>query len=147
MEQQSREEFLVRINWSRVVFGGVFAGLIINLFQIFWSGIVLGRQWQAAMHSLHRSSPRGAVWIFLLDSFAIGIAAMWLYAAVRTRFGPGPRTAVATGFAYWIIGCALPDIGIAQTGVFPLRLLVLTNLGALGILVLATLVGASFYRE
>jgi len=138
---------LGRINWSRILFGGMFAGLIINLFQILWSGIVLGRQWQAAMHTLYHVPPPKAVWIFLLDSVAMGVAAIWLYAAVRTRFGPGPRTAIVAGVAYWIIGYALPDIGIAQTGVFPVKLLVLTNLGGLGIIILATLVGASFYRE
>ena len=99
------------------------------------------------MHALNRVPPPSAVWIFLLDSFAMGIAAVWLYAAIRTRFGPGPRTAVLAGFAYWVIGYALPDIGIIQTGVFPIRLIALTNMGGLGVIILATLVGSSFYRE
>lgn len=147
IEWRSLEESLGRVNWRRIFLGGLLAGLIVNVFQIFWSGIVLGRQWRSALHTLNRPLPAAAVWIFLLDSFAIGIAAVWLYAVVRTRFDPGPRTAVLAGFAYWIIGYSLPDIGIIQTGVFPAKLLVLTDLGGLGIIILATLVGASFYRE
>ncbi|HVH87021.1 MAG TPA: hypothetical protein VM912_09865 [Terriglobales bacterium] len=135
------------LNWLGVVRGGLLAGLIVNVFQIIWSGIALGRQWQAAIHAANRPLPSAAVWIFVMQSFAMGVAAVWLYAAVRPRFGPGPRTAVTAGLAYWIIGYALPAMGIAQTGVFPAGLLVLTNLGGLVVIVLATLVGASFYKE
>jgi hypothetical protein len=37
---------------------------------------------------------------------------------------------------------SLPGLGIAQTGVFLIKLLVLTNLGGLGVIILATLVGS-----
>jgi hypothetical protein len=42
----------------------------------------------------------GAV-IFLIWGFLSGIALIWLYVAVRPRFGPGARTAALTGFAFW----------------------------------------------
>lgn len=138
---------MVGLNWGRVFLGGLLAGLIVNVFQIFWSGIVLGRQWQAAIRALNRPLPTAAVWIFVLDSFGIGIAAVWLYAALRVRFGPGPRTAVLAGAGYWVIGYALPALGIAQIGIFPAGLLAITNLGGLAVIILATLVGASFYKE
>ena len=143
----SPEEAVVGLNWRRVFLGGLLAGLIVNVFQILWSGIVLGRQWQAAIQALDRPLPRAAVWIFVVESFGMGIVATWLYAAVRPRFGPGPKSAILAGFVYWIIGYALPAMGIAQTGVFPVSLLVFTNLGGLIVIILATLVGASFYNE
>jgi hypothetical protein len=42
---------------------------------------------------------------------------------VCAYFGPGPNTAVLSGFGYWIIGYALPPVGIGQTGLFPVRVL------------------------
>ncbi|MBI4467172.1 MAG: hypothetical protein HY656_07090 [Acidobacteria bacterium] len=35
---------------------------------------------------------------------AIGIWTMWLCAAIRPRYGPGPKTAVIASFAVWLIG-------------------------------------------
>jgi hypothetical protein len=32
---------------------------------------------------------------------------MWLYAAIRPRYGPGPKTAAVAGFALWFIGSGL----------------------------------------
>lgn len=136
-----------RLNWRRIVLAGLSAGLIVNMLQIVWSGVILGRQWQEAVQALNRQVPSHAVWIFAAESFGIGIASVWLYAVMRSHFGPGPQTAMLAGLAYWIIGYALPAIGIAQMGVFPSRLLLFTNLGGLGVIVLATLVGASFYRD
>ena len=51
-----------------------------------------------------------------------GIAAIWLYAAARPRFGAGPKTAGLTGFTYWIMGYALPTLGQIPVGLFPKRL-------------------------
>ena len=34
---------------------------------------------------------------------ALGIAAVWLYAAIRPRYGAGPRTAVIAGLAVWVM--------------------------------------------
>ncbi len=35
---------MAKINWGRVFLGGLLAGVIINVFEIVWSGIVLGKQ-------------------------------------------------------------------------------------------------------
>src|SRR5215469_6745591 len=51
-----------------------------------------------------------------------GVAAIWLYAAARPRFGAGPKTAGLTGFTYWIMGYALPTLGQIPVGLFPKRL-------------------------
>lgn len=36
---------MTKINWARVFLGGLLAGVIINVFEIFWSGFVLREQW------------------------------------------------------------------------------------------------------
>jgi hypothetical protein len=88
-----------KINWARVFLGGVLAGVIINVFEIAWSGFVLAKQWHAAMSALGHPLPSAAIWIFALEALGMGIAAVWLYAAIRPRFGAGLKTAVAAGLA------------------------------------------------
>ena len=77
----------------------------------------------------------------------MGIAPVWLYAALRSRFGPGPNAAVLSGFGYWVIGYALPTVGIGQTGLFPVRLLAITHLGGVVEIIAASVVGACLYKE
>ena len=36
----------------------------------------------------------------------MGIGLIWLYAAIRPRYGPGPRTAAIAGFVMWLITSA-----------------------------------------
>ena len=86
-----------KINWGRVFLGGLFAGLVINSFEFVISGVVLAPKWEAAMKALGRQMPTGAIGIFLAYGFLTGIAAIWLYAVARPRFGPGPKTAALTG--------------------------------------------------
>ena len=138
---------MTNINWRRVLLGGLLAGVIINVFEIVWSGMVLGKQWRAAMSALGHQLPSAAVWIFALEALAMGIAAVWLYAALRPRFGPGPKTAVLSGFGYWVVGYALPTVGIGQTGLFPVRLLAMTHLGGLVEIIAASVAGAWLYKE
>jgi hypothetical protein len=130
-----------------VLLCGLLAGLIINVFEIVWSGIVLGEQWRAAMQAIDHPMPAAAAWVFAVEAFGIGIAAVWLYAALCPRYGPGPKTAALSALGYWVIGYALPAASVAQTGFFPIGLIALANLGGLIEIVLATFAGAFVYRE
>jgi hypothetical protein len=97
------------------------------------------------MSAINHPLPSAAIWIFALEALGMGIAAVWLYAALRPRFGPGPRTAVLSGLGYWVIGYALPAVGIGQTGLFPVRLLAITHLGGLVEIIAASMAGAWLY--
>jgi hypothetical protein len=137
----------MKINWFRVLLGGLLAGVIINVFEIVWSGIVLGEHWRAAMQAIDHPMPASAAWIFALEAFGIGIAAVWLYAALCPRYGPGPKTAAMSALGYWVIGHALPAVSVGQTGFFPVWLIAAANVGGLIEIVLATMAGAFLYRE
>ncbi len=135
-----------KINWARVLLGGLLAGFIINIFEYVTNGMVLAADWDAAMKALGRHLSMSAVAVFIVGGFIGGIAAIWLYAAARPRFGAGPKTAALTGFAYWVVGYALPILGQMPLGLFPRRLLVVGGGGLVEIIV-ASLVGAWLYKE
>jgi hypothetical protein len=137
-----------KINWARVIMGGLLAGVIINAAEFFIQGVVLGRAWEAAMKALGRP-PMGASAdvIFVVGGFVAGISAVWLYAAARPRFGPGPKTAACTGFAFWVIGYALPTLGQWAFKLFPGRLLIIGLLAGLVEIILASVAGAWLYKE
>ena len=136
-----------KINWARVLFGGLVAGLVINIFEYVTNGVVLAAKWDAAMKALGRQLSMSAVAIFIVGGFIGGIAAIWLYAAARPRFGAGAKTAVLTGFAYWVVGYALPALSQMPLGLFPRRLLVITSIVGLVEIVVGSVAGAWLYKE
>lgn len=88
------------INWSRVLLGGLVAAVVF-LAADFLGMMVTGfdpEAWGAA-HNLVQPP----MWIFLAWDLALGIMAVWLYAAIRPRFGPGARTAAMAAFFIWLL--------------------------------------------
>jgi hypothetical protein len=136
-----------KINWGRVIAGGIVAGIVINIFEYITNGRVLAADWAAAMQNLGRQMPPSAIPIFIVWGFLVGISAIWLYAAARTRFGPGPGTAVLTGFAYWVIGYLFPNGVSWALAIFPSRLLGIITIVGLVEIIVASLAGASIYKE
>ena len=102
--------------------GGLAANLIINLFEYVTNGVVLAPNWDAPMKALVPAPPHQCYTCLHCRRLHRGVAAIWLYAAARTRFGAGPNTAGLTGFTYWIMGYALPTLGQIPVGLFPKRL-------------------------
>src|SRR3990172_12277433 len=93
------------INMGRVVAGGLLTGLVLNVQDFLVHGVMLKADWEQAMTALGKPGAMNdqAVAVFVVIDFLIGIWALWLYAAMRPRFGPGPRTAVIAGFSTWVL--------------------------------------------
>jgi hypothetical protein len=136
-----------KINWGRVIAGGIVAGIIINAFEYVTNGRVLAADWAAAMQTLGRQMPPSAIPLFIVWGFLVGISAIWLYAAARPRFGPGAGTAVLTGFAFWVIGYLFPNLLSWALAIFPSRLLAIDTTVGLVEIILASLAGAYIYKE
>jgi len=136
-----------KINFTRVILGGLLAGLVVNIFEYVTNGVVLASQWGDGMKALGHEMPQGAIPIFIVTSFVMGIGVVWLYAAARPRLGPGAKTAVLTGVAFWFFAYALPNSSYAVMQLFSTRLITITTLVALVELIAASLCGAWLYRE
>ncbi len=136
-----------KINWTRVLLGGLLAGLIINAFEFVTNGVVLASRWKTAMKALGLSMSGSALIAFTILGFLSGITAVLLYATARPRLGPGAKTAVLTGFVFWIIGYALPSFGFSAMGFLPKRLLLIGTIAGLVEVILASVAGAWLYKE
>ena len=85
-----------KINMGRVVLGGLLAGLILNIGEYLINEVILGKQYSDALAALNRSFPMsaGSAVFYILLFFALGVFTVWIYAAIRPRYGAGPMTAI-----------------------------------------------------
>jgi hypothetical protein len=79
--------------------------------------------------------------------FLTGIYALWLYATLRPRMGPGPKTAAFAGVAVWILGSLIASVAPIAMHLFPYHLMGIGLLLALVEIVASTVLGAWLYKE
>jgi len=101
-----------QINWGRVIASAIVAGIFFFFLDGFIHGAVLGPEHMAAVTGAGkevRHNPTGYVYFAAFD-LGKGLVAMLIYAAARTRFGPGVKTAIWAGLVAWFAIEALPQI-------------------------------------
>lgn len=135
------------VNRDRVVLGGLLAGLVINVGKFILNHWVLKTQWEAAVRAAHLPPPGDDMGWFVISGFLGGILAVWLYAAVRTRLGPGLKTAATVGASVWALTIFPAMMPPSVTGVLPNQVVRLANLWDLVLILLATVIGAWVYKE
>jgi hypothetical protein len=137
-----------RINWGRVVLGGVLWYLV---FSIFWAAAwpFVGRVENPVFEEMNRPFEVTPQWLALwvAVSLVMGIFSIWFYAAIRPRYGPGPRTALCAGLALWLAMSPLPTLVWGSVLRFPARMIAVDVGANLVAIVAATLVGAWAYKE
>ena len=138
-----------KINWGRVVGGGLLAGVVLNVFDWLVYGVWLNADIVAGMQALGKdpAGVQSAVPLFVALDFVYGIGLVWVYAAIRPRFGAGPGTAVIGGLAVWFFVGLLHAVAEAPMALMPQRVMVLGTTVALIQIPLASVVGAYIYKE
>lgn len=138
-----------RINLSRVLLGGIVAGIVANILGYVVDGVILATQWTAAMRALGKSDfSTNQILAFNVIGLTFGIFAVWLYAAIRPRYGAGPKTALCAGLAVWVAGVLLPNAALMGiSGLFPSSLTTISTLAGAVEWAAAILAGASLYKE
>jgi hypothetical protein len=139
---------MANINIGRVVLGGLAAGVILCLGEYVLNDIVLADRMKVYYHAHNFKTPgTSAIAVAVVMTLVLGIVIVLGYAAIRSRFGPGPKTAVIAALFAWfgvylynfVVGNAL---GLLPTDFLPILL-------GWGIVeyILAALVGAWLYKE
>ena len=137
-----------KINWTRVLTGGLLAGLVINIVEAVSARMYVEEmKMSLEAHGLSMSESPLVMVFYVIYGFVWGIAAIWFYAAIRPRFGAGPKTAALSGVAFWIIGYLLPIIGWSTIGLYSAWMLTYWSVIGLGEMIVATLLGAWIYKE
>jgi hypothetical protein len=98
------------MTWGALALGGLVASIVFAL------SFLLSRRMNLEFLDLAGTRPPAAesttpaAWVFsmLTSSIVLGFATAWLYAAIRPRFGPGPRTAVFVGLFFSALLDGLP---------------------------------------
>ena len=139
---------MAKINLRRVVIGGLIAGVVLGVIDLVLFGSVLKAPMAVAMQALPK--PRmidlQVPWYLFLDLCA-GIGLVWLYAAMRPRFGAGPTTAVKVGIVGWFFASLLPTLVQWPMNLMPLSLTIITTSVTLVQWPLAAVIGARLYAE
>jgi len=137
-----------KINVGRVILGGLLAGLVINVGESIRNLAIAGERMELAYRELNLQPPGGGtIGAFIVLGFALGILMVWLYAAIRPRFGADAKTAILAGFFVWLFAWLWPGIVDGLMGLFDADLIVFVVVWGLLEILAAAIAGAWLYRE
>jgi hypothetical protein len=141
---------MTQMNVQRIVVGGLLAGLVMNVIDGVANAVVLGGRWASEANALNPDLMKKAAasstvgWI--VTDFVLGIALVWVYAAIRPRFGAGPATAMKAALAVWVVG-HLFFFSYAFNGLYSAALIGACSLAGLVAALAGGYVGGLMYRE
>ena len=141
---------MAAINTGKVVAGGLLAGLVGNAIDFVSNTYILAADWTAfaQTHNMDAaaltSAPVAGTWVAI--DFLFGILLVWTYAAMRPRFGAGPKTAICAGLALYA-GVTMVVFGFTMMGLMTMTMFVKGSIASLVSTVAASVAGASIYVE
>ncbi|HEV8362982.1 MAG TPA: hypothetical protein VGQ52_05660 [Gemmatimonadaceae bacterium] len=139
------------INTGKVITGGLAAGVVGNIIGYLGFGMWLGPRFEAEATAVApslagRGMTSGAIATTVITTFVIGILLVWLYAAMRPRFGPGMKTATYAALAVWVCGFVF-HIDLLLMGLVTTATYVMASVVALVQVIASAGVGAMLYKE
>jgi hypothetical protein len=140
----------MKINWARLIVGGLIAAIICFLSDGFFHEQLLGRDWEAVYSNLGITEPphqTSALLYFAIFELGRGFVSMLLYATMRTHFGPGPKTAVLAGIAAWVAFSLTGPAQFIPLGFFSKPLWLKVAALQLVTSIVATIAGAALYKD
>ena len=140
-----------KMNWTRVFLGALASWVVFDLLWVaawfLYMESEMTAAWKALGLEFSQLRTPGFTVFWLVLTYVGGVMAIWLYAAIRPRYGPGLKTAVVAGLAGWLIGNFLLMISLGVAGVFSMRFVTMYLATNLVRIVAATVVGAWLYKE
>ncbi len=135
------------INLGRVILGGLVAGLIINIGEVL-GNLVFADAIAEVLAATNLSIPEdpATLTIAIITGFLWGILLVFVYAAIRPRFGAGVTTAIYAALIAWVFSL-LFVIGLIIVGFLPTGLAIMTGIYSLVEYGVASVAGAALYQE
>ncbi len=137
-----------KINLGRALLGGLVAGLVISIGNFLINRVLLRDAMNTEFARLHVREP-GTDFIAkaVVLTFILGIAIVYLYAAIRPRFGPGVKTAICAGLMAWFFVFLYTSILLGMALGMPVDLIVKRTLLGLIVYSIGAVAGAWLYKE
>lgn len=140
-----------KINFKRVILGGLVMGVVFVIVELVVEGLVglFGVSEKDLLLQVNSTVTISGTRYHIVNLsyfFVFCVFAIWLYAALRPRFGAGPKTAIITSLVLLFTGLLIA-INFVNMGIFPLKLTLLSLVFNLVELPTAIFFGASIYKE
>lgn len=137
-----------KINIARLILGGLVAGLVMNVSEFLLNAVVLAKDVEAAMQAINQTMPDGGEILKLVGlTFVVGLTTVWLYTAIRPRFGAGAKTALVAGLAVWLLVYFYSAVVGSTMGLFPTNIYVIGGVWEFAATLIASLAGCALYKE
>ena len=139
-----------RINVGRVIIGGLVAGVVANALDFVTFTYLMKAEMDDMTQRLNLSvevmNGSAAMTTFIVGDFIWGLLLVFTYAAMRPRFGPGPKTAVISGVTLWAAVCIM-FAGMAAMGVYTQQAFIKSSALTLVSTLITSWVGGTIYQE
>ena len=137
------------MNIGRWIAGGLLAGVIYFFGDGVVHGLLLKQQWVTILGAIHVDAEKALKTpaVFGIYDLMKGFVAIWIYAGIRPRFGPGVKTAIYAGIATWLAAIPAPLIGLLPMKFFNPEFVGLWSAYAVIPMILGAIGGAAVYRE
>lgn len=139
------------INTSKVAIGGLAAGITFIALDWVVNGVLMADRMSSELRAVSPAladnmMKPGTMVAYIISDLIMGVLVVWLYAAIRPRFGPGARTAVYTALFVWLMGGIL-YYGYVAMGLMTGATYALISAAWLVVLLVGCWVGAKLYTE
>jgi hypothetical protein len=137
-----------KINVGRVLLGGLVAGLVISIGNFLINRELLRDAMNVEFARLHVPEPgNDFIAKAVVLTFILGIAIVYLYAAIRPRFGAGVKTAICAGLMAWFFVFVYASALLSMVLRMPLDLIVKRSVLGLIVYAIGAIAGAWLYKE
>jgi hypothetical protein len=137
----------VAVNSGKAVVGGLVAGVVANILDYLFQGILLKPDFEMMRQRLNldpAAANNPVPWIVV--DFVLGFLLIVTYIGFRTRWGPGPKTAI---YASIVVFASIASVmgALASIGVFTTDTYLKSSALSLITITCAALAAAYVYKE
>jgi hypothetical protein len=127
------------------------AGIVNNVLGFLLFGLWLQPRFTAEINAVSagladKANTTSAMAGTIISGFVLGLAATWLYAAIRPRFGPGMKTAVIAALVICVFGFIF-HLDLLYFGLTSSTTYILATVAAVIQSVATAAAGAMLYKE
>jgi hypothetical protein len=139
-----------KINWVRLIIGGLVAAVILFVTDGFFHEKIAMADWKAVFAGLGAREPQesgGSLVYFAIFELGRGFISLYLYALMRSCCGPGPKTAALAGVVAWMAFSVTGPAQFIPLGFYSHALWIKVGVFQLITSIIAAIAGAFLYRE